>query len=188
MLNGRSFWALPEETLLRELTVTREGLSAAEAERRQVLAIRGVMFFERVVDFGLEGKFGPHLEARGRPRGTEGFEIERIGHGQHQGRVLDADGHGAGLAEEPGRQPLGLGRHRRRPGNGCDGQLQLFGERTQYVSLRNETEVHEDAAKLVATLFLEFQCAVEFVGAQKAARLEDLAEAHTTPPAPARRR
>jgi len=38
MLNGRSFWVLPEETLLRELTVTREGLSAAEAERRRVLA------------------------------------------------------------------------------------------------------------------------------------------------------
>ncbi|HAP38899.1 MAG TPA: magnesium-translocating P-type ATPase [Nitrospira sp.] len=39
MLNGRSFWALSEETLLRELTVTRAGLSAAEAERRQVLAL-----------------------------------------------------------------------------------------------------------------------------------------------------
>ncbi|MBS0170946.1 MAG: magnesium-translocating P-type ATPase [Nitrospira sp.] len=39
MLNERSFWALPGDVLLRELAVTREGLSAAEAERRQAVAL-----------------------------------------------------------------------------------------------------------------------------------------------------
>lgn len=39
MLNERSFWALPEDVLLRDLAVTREGLSAAEVERRQAAAL-----------------------------------------------------------------------------------------------------------------------------------------------------
>ena len=39
MLNERSFWALPEDVLFRDLAVTREGLSTAEVERRQAAAL-----------------------------------------------------------------------------------------------------------------------------------------------------
>ena len=39
MLNGRSFWAVHEDELLRELAVTREGLSDVEVERRQATAL-----------------------------------------------------------------------------------------------------------------------------------------------------
>ncbi|MBS0177528.1 MAG: magnesium-translocating P-type ATPase [Nitrospira sp.] len=39
MLNGNPFWACHEDALLRELAVTREGLSVAEADRRLAAAV-----------------------------------------------------------------------------------------------------------------------------------------------------
>ncbi|MGZ9188635.1 MAG: cation-transporting P-type ATPase, partial [Nitrospira sp.] len=35
MLNGRSFWAVPPDELLRELRTTQMGMSTADAEQRQ---------------------------------------------------------------------------------------------------------------------------------------------------------
>ncbi len=147
-------------------------------ERGGLAFLFAVVALKRVCDFGFGGDFGADTEPRGGAHGGEGFEVERIGHRQHQRSFVHAQGEDAGLAEEARRELFGFGGDQRGPVEPGDGQFELFGQRLRDVALRGEAEVHENAAELLAALALEFERALEVFGVQEALAGEDLAQPH----------
>ena len=94
----------------------------------------------------------------------DGFEIQRIGHGERERRFRQRHGIRAALAQEALREAFDFGRGRRRPVHRDQRQAELVGKRRQHVALGDEAHVDENLAQLVAALVLQFERAFQVFG------------------------
>ena len=93
--------------------------------------------------------------------GRDGFEVQRIGHGQQKRGVLHSHGHEAALTHEARRQSFQFLRSGRWRIQGDQRHSELLGERGQHIARRDEAHVHQDLAQLVAAFPLQFQRALQ---------------------------
>ena len=95
--------------------------------------------------------------------GGQGFEIQRIGHGDGQDRVVEGGGDHFGLAHEARRESVDFGSDGRRAFEYDEGDLELLGKDGKHIAIGDRPHVDQDLAQLVAAFALEFEGAVEVV-------------------------
>ena len=73
----------------------------------------------------------------------------------------------AELAQKLGRKSFGFGRNGGRAFDHQQWNVQLLGQRDQYIARRDEAEVNQDLAQFIATLALQFERPIQvFTGDQ----------------------
>jgi hypothetical protein len=148
--------------------------AAPTSASKDCLGALAVVLVDGVDDILFGGQRGFDLQAGEGAHGRDGIEVQRIGHGQREGGILDSQRDEAALAHEARREPFELGRRGRRRIQRDQRQAELFGERRQHVARRDEAHVDQDFAQLVAAFFLQFEGAFEIFGLDQAAGDEHL--------------
>ena len=119
------------------------------------------MFVDGVENFLLARQRRLHAQPADAAHRRNGLEIQRVGHGDSHRRIVHCHWKETALPHETRGKVLDFGGHRRRLIERGQRHAELFGERRQDVAHRDEAEVDQNLAQLVAALFLEFKRAIQ---------------------------
>ena len=156
----------------------------ALAQQRVPFAF-SVVLLDGVQDFLLRGQHRLDLQPGEGAHGRDGFEIQRVGHGDGQGGIGQRHREGPALPQEAVRKAVDLGRRRRRVVQRDHRHAELIGKRRQHVALGDEAHIDQNLAQLVAALFLDLQGALQVFGLDLLAIHQDFAQAHGARAGPA---
>src|SRR6266513_5964928 len=116
-----------------------------------------VVFVDGVENFLLARQRRLHAQPAEAAHRRNGLEIQRVGHGDSHRRIVHCHWKETALPHETRGKVLDFGGHRRRLIERGQRHAELVGERRQDVAHRDEAEVDQNLAQLVAALFLEFK-------------------------------
>ncbi len=143
------------------------------------LALRlAVVFVDGVEDFGICRKRGLDLKPAHATHCRDGFEIQRVRHGNGQRGIIQSHRNEPALAHEGRRNTVDFGSCGRGRVESHQRDHQLIGKCRQHIPRGNESEVYQDLAELVAAFLLQFQGALQVFHLDQAPLNQEFAEPH----------